>query len=77
MEDSSIDELNAYDKNRLEEIKQQGANAYWDDVLFHENPFICGNGGKEGFEQEFQAWANGWNQADRELCHGVKTNEMA
>ena len=56
----------------LEEIKQRGANCYWDDMPFHENPFICGNGFLEGFEHEFQAWAEGWNQSDREICHGVE-----
>ncbi len=72
-----MDELNAYDRDRLEKIKQQlekierqGANAYWDDVPSHENPFICGDIAKKGFEYEFQAWIDGWNQSDREVCHG-------
>lgn len=68
--------MNEFDKQRLDEIRQQGANAYWDDIPFHDNPFICGNVGMEGFEQEFQAWADGWNQSDRELV-GVKQNERS
>lgn len=60
----------------LDEIRQQGANKYWDDVPFSENPYICGHGAKEGYEKEFQAWADGWNQSDRQIMHGVKNEQV-
>ncbi len=51
----------------LQEIKQNGANAFWDDIPFHENPFASGNSHQYGFEQEWQVWADGWNMAEHEL----------
>lgn len=71
-----MDELNAYDENRLEDIRRSGACCYWDDIPSHSNPFICGNGPMKGREREFQAWSDGWNQADQEICHGVKTDDV-
>ena len=73
-----MDKLSPWDMHRREQTKQQGANCYWDDILFSENPFrgdiSCINP-VEGYELEFQAWADGWNQADREIFHGAKTDE--
>ena len=60
----------------IADIKRRGANCYWDDIPFHNNPFSCGCSYMEGCEREHQAWADGWNQAEREVYHGVK-DEMA
>lgn len=66
-----MDELTIWDKHRLEGIKRRGANCYWDDIPFHQNPFASGYDAAEGYKHEHQAWADGWNQADREIHHGV------
>jgi len=56
--------------NALSDIARRAANAYWDDIPFHDNPFSCGFYHMEGFEREYQAWSDGWNQAEKELYHG-------
>lgn len=65
--------MNSWDIACLEKIKQEGANAYWDDICFCDGPY--GVYPAEGFEQEHQAWSEGWNQAEHELIHGVKTDD--
>lgn len=59
--------MNDWDTIRLAGIKRKGANAFWDDTPSHENPFICGNYAREYHEDEFQAWMDGWNQAEYEI----------
>lgn len=62
--------MNSWDITRLEKFKREGANAYWDDISFCDNPYgVCSP--CEGFEEEHQAWSDGWNQTEHELVHGV------
>ena len=65
----------------LKDIEQDGVNAYWNDISFHECPYLFGgkesfvygsNDSKPGYEHEFDAWKRGWNKAEREVIKDYK-----
>ena len=59
---------------KLNRIQEEGANAFWDDIYFHENPYPEMPPGwqaedwEEDIALENQAWGNGWNLEDKRLC---------